>query len=117
MALGWRTQMQPARTIDQAAIDAGLRQYMISIYNYMAAALAITGLVAFLVSSSPAMMATIFGTPLKWVVMLAPLGMVFLFAARVHTMSVSTAQAVFWGFAALMGLSMASIFMVFTNIR
>jgi hypothetical protein len=57
----------------------------------------------------------IFGTPLKWVVMLAPLGFVFFFSARIHTMTPATAQMVFWAFAATMGLSMASIFLVFTG--
>src|SRR3954452_22106642 len=109
MALGWENRMQ-ARTYDQAAIDAGLRQYMLSIYNYMTVGLVITGLVAFLVASSPPLMATLFGTPLKWVVMLAPLGFVFLFVARIQTMSPSSAQMCFWAFAAVMGLSMASIF-------
>ncbi len=114
MALGWENRMQ-ARSYDQAAIDAGLRQYMLSIYNYMTIGLAITGVVAFMVAQSPEAMHVIFGTPLKWVVMLAPLGFVFLFAARIHTMTAATAQMVFWAFAAVMGLSMASIFMVFTG--
>jgi FtsH-binding integral membrane protein len=114
MALGWENRMQ-VRSYDQAAIDAGLRQYMLSIYNYMTVGLAITGLVAFMVAQSPAAMQVIFGTPLKWVVMLAPLGFVFLFSARIHAMSPSTAQMVFWAFAATMGLSMASIFLVFTG--
>jgi FtsH-binding integral membrane protein len=114
MALGWQNRMQ-VRSFDQAAVDAGLRQYMLSIYNYMTVALVITGLVAFGVSQSPAAMQAIFGTPLKWVVMLAPLGFVFLFSARIHAMTPSTAQLVFWAFAATMGLSMASIFLVFTG--
>jgi uncharacterized protein len=114
MAMGWQNRMQ-VRSYDQAAIDAGLRQYMLSIYNYMFIGLAITGVVAFMVASSPAAMQAIFGTPLKWVVMLAPLGFVFLFSARIQSMSPSTAQLVFWAFAATMGLSMASIFIVFTG--
>ena len=114
MALGWQNRMQ-VRSFDQAAVDAGLRQYMLSIYNYMTVALVITGLVAFGVSQSPAAMQAIFGTPLKWIVMLAPLGFVFLFSARIHAMTPSTAQMVFWAFAATMGLSMASIFLVFTG--
>jgi FtsH-binding integral membrane protein len=114
MALGWQNRMQ-VRSFDQAAIDAGLRQYMLSIYNYMTVALVITGLVAFGVAQSPDAMRMIFGTPLKWVVMLAPLGFVFLFSARIHAMTPSTAQMVFWAFAATMGLSMASIFLVFTG--
>ncbi len=114
MALGWQNRMQ-VRSYDQAAIDAGLRQFMLSIYNYMTIGLVITGLVAFMVASSPAAMQAIFGSPLRWVVMLAPLGFVFLFSARINSMSPSTAQAVFWAFAATMGLSMASIFIVFTG--
>jgi hypothetical protein len=103
------------RSFDQAAIDAGLRQYMLSIYNYMTVGLAITGAVAFLVAQSPEALHLIFGTPLKWVVMLAPLGFVFLFSARIHAMTPASAQMVFWAFAATMGLSMASIFLVFTG--
>lgn len=96
-------------------LDEGLRSYMLQVYNYMALALAITGLTAFAVAQSPAMMATIHGTPLKWVVMLAPLGLVFFFAAKLHTLRSSTAQAVFWGFAVLMGLSLSYIFAVYTG--
>ncbi|MEJ0070788.1 MAG: Bax inhibitor-1/YccA family protein [Pseudomonadota bacterium] len=103
------------RSFDQAAVDAGLRQYMLSIYNYMTIALAITGGVAFMVAQSPEALHVIFGTPLKWVVMLAPLGFVFFFSARIHAMTPATAQMVFWAFAATMGLSMASIFLVFTG--
>jgi FtsH-binding integral membrane protein len=114
MALGWENRMQ-ARSYDQAAIDAGLRQYMLSIYNYMAAGLVITGLVAVAVASSTAAMSVIFGTPLKWVVIFAPLVFLFLFAPRIYTMSPSSAQMCFWAFAAVMGLSMSSIFIVFTG--
>ncbi len=114
MALGWQNRMQ-VRSFDQAAVDAGLRQYMLSIYNYMTIALAITGGVAFMVAQSPEALHVIFGTPLKWVVMLAPLGFVFFFSARIHAMTPATAQMVFWAFAATMGLSMASIFLVFTG--
>ncbi len=97
-----------------AEIDEGLRSYMLSVYNYMALALAITGLTAWVVSTSPAALQLIFGTPLKWVVMLAPLGFVFFLSARIHAMSLSAAQLTFWAFAVVMGLSMASIFLVFT---
>ncbi|GBD43901.1 Inner membrane protein YbhL [bacterium HR40] len=97
-----------------AEIDEGLRSYMLSVYNYMALALALTGLTAYVVSTSPAALQVIFGTPLKWVVMLAPLGFVIFLSARIHAMSLSAAQIAFWGFAVVMGLSMASIFLVFT---
>jgi uncharacterized protein len=96
-------------------VDEGLRSYMLSVYNYMGLGLAITGLVAFLVASTPALYGPIFGTPLKWVVMLAPLGFVFFLGAKIRTMSVSAAQLTFWLFAAAMGLSLASIFLVFTG--
>src|ERR687892_1832364 len=96
-------------------IDEGLRSYMLSVYNYMGLGLAITGVVAFLVAATPALYVPIFTTPLKWVVMLAPLGFVFFLSAKIQTMSVSAAQMTFWAFAAVMGLSMASIFLVFTG--
>lgn len=119
---------------EAAAIDQGLRSYMLSVYNYMSIGLAITGLVALgafklAVTSDPtgatAMIRegqylTSFGmalytSPLKWVVMLAPLGMVFLLSARIGSMATGTAQTMFWVFAALMGLSLSSIFLVFTG--
>jgi uncharacterized protein len=96
-------------------IDEGLRSYMLQVYNYMGLGLAITGAVAFLVAATPALYVPIFTTPLKWVVMLAPLGFVFFLGARIHNMSVSAAQLTFWAFAAIMGVSMASIFLVFTG--
>jgi len=96
-------------------IDEGLRAYMLSIYNYMGLGLAITGLVAFLVASTPALYQPIFGTPLKWVVMLAPLGFVFALSFGIQRFSVGTAQILFWVYAAVMGLSLASIFLVFTG--
>jgi uncharacterized protein len=91
----------------QAAFDEGLRQHMLRIYNYMGLGLVITGLVAFFVA--------IFSTPLKWVVMLAPLAFVFFFSFKIQTMSASTAQMTFWAFCAVMGLSLASVFLVFTG--
>ena len=97
------------------AIDEGLRSFMLSVYNYMGLGLAITGIVALVVASMPALYVPIFTTPLKWVVMLAPLGFVFFLSARIGTMSASAAQITFWLFAAVMGISMASIFLVFTG--
>jgi FtsH-binding integral membrane protein len=96
-------------------IDEGLRSYMLSVYNYMGLGLALTGVVAFFVASTPAIYEPIFTTPLKWVVMLAPLGFVFFLSAKIQTMSTSAAQITFWLFAGVMGLSMASIFLVFTG--
>lgn len=98
-----------------AEIDAGLRTYMLSVYNYMVMGLALTGVVALLTASSPALLQTIYGTPLKWVVMLAPLGFVMFFSFRIQKMSTGAAQASFWAFAALMGLSLAYIFVAYTG--
>lgn len=98
-----------------AEIDAGLRQHMLRVYNYMALGLVLTGLVAYLVASTPAIYIPIFTSPLKWVVMLAPLAFVFFLSFRIHAVSASTAQMVFWAFCGVMGLSMASIFLVFTG--
>jgi len=96
-------------------IDVGLRQYMLKVYNYMTGGLVVTGLVAFFVANSPALLSAIFGTPLAWVVMLAPLGFVLLFSFRLQRMSTGTAQLLYWAFAALMGLSLSTIFIVFTH--
>ena len=98
-----------------AGIDEGLRAYMLKVYNYMASGLALTGLVAYGLTLSPAAMQAIFGTPLMWVVMLAPIGFVFFLGARIHAMKASTAQTLFWVYAAVMGLSLASIFVIYTG--
>jgi FtsH-binding integral membrane protein len=107
-------EMTPAQAA-AADIDVGLRAYMLQVYNYMASGLALTGIVAYAVSTSPAFMQAIFGTPLMWVVFLAPIGLVFFLSARINHMQASTAQALFWVYAALMGLSLASIFVVYTG--
>ena len=104
-----------ARWASQAEFDEGLRKHMLQVYNFMMLGLALTGVVAYVVGSTPALYMPIFGTPLKWVVMLAPLAFVFFFTFRIQSMSASTAQATFWAFCAVMGLSMASIFLVFTG--
>lgn len=102
-------------TTQAGQIDEGLRSYMLRVYNYMASGLALTGIVAYVVATTPALTQAIFGTPLQWVVMLAPIGLVFFLSARLHKMQFSTAQAMFWIFAALMGASLASIFLVYTG--
>lgn len=97
-----------------AEIDEGLRAYMLRVYNYMSAGLAITGLVAYFGAAS-GIYAQIAQTPLVWVVMLAPLGFVFFLSARIHKMSASAAQTTFWVFAAIMGLSLSYVFLLFTG--
>lgn len=98
-----------------AVLDEGLRQHMLRVYNYMGLGLVVTGLVAFIVGTTPALYVPIFSTPLKWVVMLAPLAFVFFFSFKMHSMSASSAQMTFWAFCAVMGLSLASVFLVFTG--
>jgi len=96
-------------------IDEGLRSYMISIYNFMSLGLGVTGLVAYLVATTPALIQLFILSPLRWVVMFAPLAIVFFLGFRVQTLSTSAVRAGFWAFATIMGLSMASIFLVFTG--
>ncbi|MFC7065618.1 Bax inhibitor-1/YccA family protein [Brucella rhizosphaerae] len=117
-----------------ASIDQGLRSYMLGVYNMMAIGLAVTGLAAFAVASLAvttdpsaavaqmangkmltALGAALYTSPLRWVVMLAPLAAVFFLSFRIERLSVSTANAVFWGYAALVGLSLSSIFLVYTG--
>jgi FtsH-binding integral membrane protein len=104
-----------AGRIDRTLFDEGLRQHMLRIYNYMGLGLVLTGLVAYVVGTTPALYVPIFSTPLKWVVMLAPLAFVLFFSFRMQSMSAAGAQGMFWAFCAVMGLSMASIFLVFTG--
>ncbi len=127
-------RLNPTVTRSEAAIDQGLRSYMLSVYNYMALGLAITGLAALgvymlSVTTDPSqaagriaggIMLTQFGyalfvSPLKWVVMLAPLAAVFFLSFRVERMSVSAAQATFWIYAGLVGVSLSTIFLVYTH--
>jgi len=115
-------------------VDAGLRAYMLRVYNYMLVALVVTGLMAYAfyglsVTDDPAQAAarlgngvmltnlgvTLFASPLRWLVILAPLGLVFYISARIQHMSMAAAQASFWIFAALIGLSMSTIFMVYAS--
>ncbi len=103
------------RAARAAEIDVGLRQYMLQVYNYMASGLALTGIVAYAVSTSETAMQVIFGTGLFWIAVLAPLGLVFFLSARINHIQASTAQALFWVYAALMGLSLASIFIMYTG--
>jgi uncharacterized protein len=99
-----------------AAIDAGLRAHMNKVYGLMSVALVITGAAAWAVGTSPAMVNAIFGSPLKWLVMFAPLVMVFIFGAMINKMSVAAAQLFFYAFAAAMGLSISFIFVIYSGI-
>ncbi len=130
----WNREATAGARTGAYAIDEGLRAFMLRVYNYMAAGLAITGVVAYgvyamAVTTDPAsavatlrngMMLTHFGelifvTPLKWVLLFAPLAVVFFLSARLHKMSVQAAQTTFWVYAALVGASISSIFLVYAH--
>ncbi|MBO6633675.1 Bax inhibitor-1/YccA family protein [Parvibaculum sp.] len=109
------------------SVDQGLRSYMLSVYNYMAGALALTGLVAYFAYAAAVQSVTgegimltgfgdaLYNSPLKWVVMLAPLAFILVLSFGVHKLSLATTQLLFWSFAGVMGLSLSSIFLVFTG--
>src|ERR1700746_3843213 len=114
MALGsqprWTTR--PAGTL--VGIDVGLREYMLRVYNYMASGLALTGIVAYVAAYS-GFYASIARTPLIWLVILAPFGLVMLMSFGAQRMQSTTLQLVFWLYSGLMGLSLAMVFLVFTG--
>ena len=118
--------MRGATTVGDT-MDSGLRAHMLRVYNYMVGALALTGAVAYLVANTPVLLnalyhevltangAALSPTLLGWVVMFAPLAMVFLLSFRIMQMSQAAAQATFWAYAALVGASLASILIVYTG--
>jgi len=112
---------------EAGTIDAGLRAYMLRVYNYMFLALVVTGLTAYWVYSLSVTAdpetgrlaltgigQALFGSPLRWVLMLSPLAVVIFINARLNRMSLGGAQAAFWVFSGLIGVSMATIFLLFT---
>jgi len=101
--------------VPRAARDAGLRSYMLSVYNYMASGVLLTGIVAMLFASS-GFAAQVMATPLRWLIILAPLGFVMVMSFGMNRLSTSTLQALFWSFAVAMGLSMSTIFLVYTGM-
>lgn len=101
------------RTAGRATYDMGLRRHMLSIYNYMASGVLLSGIVAMLFASS-GMAMQVLATPLKWVIMLAPLGFVFAISGGANRFRESTLKMLYWGFAVVMGLSLSTIFLVFT---
>jgi FtsH-binding integral membrane protein len=104
---------------DSVAYDAGLRSYMLSVYNYMASGVLLTGIAALLMVESGAVYSLINPqtggpSPLGWVMMFAPLGLVFWLSFGINRMATGTAKAVFWFYAALLGASLSTIFLVYT---
>jgi len=106
--------------VPRAARDAGLRSYMLSVYNYMASGVLLTGIVALLFANSSLINfivdpATGRATLLFWVALFAPLGLVMWLSYGINRMSASTAQMIFWGYAALIGVQFSSLFLVYTG--
>ncbi|WP_033922685.1 Bax inhibitor-1/YccA family protein [Sphingomonas sp. 37zxx] len=101
------------------AYDAGLRSYMLSVYNYMTSGVLLTGIVALLFSwggiESPAAQIMMGGGILKWIIVLSPLAIVFAMSFGQNRMSTATLQMLYWGFAVLMGLSLSTIFLVYSG--
>ncbi|MPY68825.1 MAG: BAX inhibitor (BI)-1/YccA family protein [Alphaproteobacteria bacterium] len=116
------------RGVDQALMDQGLRAYMLRVYNYMASGLALTGIMAVVIAQMSMVVNDagqlvgltetgqfLFASGFRWVVMLAPLAFVLVLSFGLHRMSFFTAQMTFWAFAAVMGVSLATIFIQFTG--
>jgi len=119
---------QQSRAQAVPAIDAGLREYMLKVYNYMASGLALTGLVAYMLFQATAVTGptgdivgltnlgvSLYTGPMMWIVALAPLGVVMYMSFGIRNMSASRAQTMFWVFAFLMGLSLSTIFLTYTQ--
>ena len=119
---------QQSRAQATPAIDAGLRDYMLKVYNYMASGLALTGLVAYMLFQATAVTGptgdivgltnlgvSLYTGPMMWIVALAPLGVVMYMSFGIRNMSASRAQTMFWVFAFLMGLSLSTIFLTYTQ--
>jgi FtsH-binding integral membrane protein len=107
--------------VPHAARDAGLRSYMLSVYNYMASGVLLTGIVALLFANSSLINlivnpATGQATPLFWIALFAPLALVFALGWGINRMSVGTAQALFWVYAGLIGVQFSSLFLVYTGV-
>ncbi|HVH49022.1 MAG TPA: Bax inhibitor-1/YccA family protein [Sphingomicrobium sp.] len=100
--------------VPRAARDAGLRSYMLKVYNYMASGVLLTGIVAMLFANS-GLAAQVLVTPLRWLIIFAPLAFVMVMSFGMNRLSTGTLQALFWAFSFAMGLSMSSIFLVYTG--
>ncbi|MEM8950522.1 MAG: Bax inhibitor-1/YccA family protein [Pseudomonadota bacterium] len=96
-------------------IDEGLRSYMLSVYNYMFLGLGLTGMVAYVAAQSPQLLGLIHGTPLKWVLFAAVLGIAWFGMPRITRMSLGAAHLMFWAFATVFGLMLSYVFAVYTG--
>lgn len=102
-------------TVTEATYDLGLKRFMQSVFNNMALGLTVTGLISYFIGTNPELLRLFFGGPQMWIVMLAPVGIVLLMSFTIDSMSVQTARVWFYVYAAAMGISLSSIFAVFTG--
>lgn len=107
------TALSGAIGSDAIAVDAGLRSYMLRIYNYMAAGIGLTALVAWLTYqlTGPALLQS----PLMWIFILAPVALVFFISSRIQTLSATTARWLFFVYAALVGVSLSTLLHIYTS--
>lgn len=124
MAL-WEKQSATMTSARAVELDQGLRSYMLQVYNYMASGLLLTGLIAYFAGTSPAFLSAMLATDasgavtgmsgIGWLVALAPVGMVLFIGIRAHAMSASALQMAYWAYSVLMGLSLFSVFLIYTG--
>jgi uncharacterized protein len=108
----WRTG-RGAEAVE--GMDLGLRAYLSQVYMFMAFGLLLTGGAAYTVANIPEMMQLVFGTGLRWLFVFAPLGLVFFLSFRINSLRYSTAQALFWLYSGMVGISLATIFLSYTG--
>lgn len=120
----WNRQTATVAQGQATAVDAGLRKHMLRVYNYMASGVLLTGIIAYFAGTSDAFLSAVIAqgadgrygmTGLGWIIALAPIALVLVLGFRAHKMSAEALQLTFWGYAALMGLSLFSIFLVYTG--
>lgn len=124
MAIGPERNYMTARTAEAVQIDVGLRSYMLKVYQYMTGGLALTGAVALAVISVPALQSLFFTynvvgrlspTMLTWAALLGSFGIAFFMGFRIYSMKASTAQALFWIYAAIMGIWLSPLALIYTG--
>ncbi len=120
----WNRGTAEVQSQSTAAVDAGLRSYMLKVYNLMTSGVLLTGIIAYFAGNSPAFLNLVMAqgangavglSPLGWIIAFAPVAMVFFIGFRARHMSAGAVQGLFFGYAALMGLSLFSIFLVYTG--
>ncbi|MFN8929046.1 MAG: Bax inhibitor-1/YccA family protein, partial [Alphaproteobacteria bacterium] len=121
----WNRTQSEVQSQAMAAVDQGLRAHMLRVYNYMASGVLLTAIVSYFAGTSEAFLRLVIAvgpdgaatgmSPLGWIIAFAPLAMVLILGFRAHKMSAQGVQMAFWGYAILMGLSLFSIFLVYTG--